>query len=153
MHWQKIRPYVVGLIGAVSVAVSGTAVAQPSSAINPPGTCKIFASVYTGEQYKFCVVSWLSSSGDMFHGEAYTKTLDGGAGSGPRGTIVVYAEQARGDLSGRSTIAANSAVNAADLSTSAKPTAGGHVYRACGSFEGSGVTVGPFCDIWWAVPS
>jgi hypothetical protein len=107
------------------------------------GRCQEYSSVYSGGTYEFCVQALENGTG----------SIRGHAWSGTYGTVTVYVEQCRGDFSACGTIAANQAINNRDLYTSWKPEAGGHVYRGCGSFVGSGVTVGPICAPWIAVPT
>jgi hypothetical protein len=106
-------------------------------------TCKGGVSAYTHQAFRFC--AGVDSYQGAVHGWSSTANATM-TDAGPLGTITIYVEQCDAYGHNCRTYVANRGIAVNALNTSDKPTSFGHVYRGCGSFVGSGVTVGPFCS-------
>ena len=95
--------------------------------------------VYCGGSRVACFDVGVNSSGGQVFGYS---------GDSAVGFISIYVTQCRGDLSGCGTISANAKDGVSSLATSSKPTAFGHVYRTCGSFKKTGVSILNVCSPW-----
>jgi hypothetical protein len=140
---MRIKRFVVAAAAAVLVAAGWIATAPPGAAQSTV-TCQTFHSAYDDHQAgEFCV--GVDNTNGAVSGDAFTG-VPGQLTGGARGTIVVYVQQCDGYGHNCGTISANRAIATTYVQTSAKPTSFGHVYKGCGSFQGSGVTVGPICS-------
>jgi hypothetical protein len=115
---------------ALVLTTGGTASASGTSHKNYCGT---------GSVSNQCVDVNVDSSGGQVFGFANALSI---------GHITVYVEQCRGDLTVCGTISANHQDGVHYVETSKKPTAFGHVYRACASFTNGLVRILNVCSGW-----
>jgi hypothetical protein len=141
---MRIKRFVVAAAAAVLVAAGWIATAPSGAAAQAAATCQIFQTAYDIHQAGYFCVG-VSNAVGAAGGYAYTTDVTQ-LQPGSRGTIVVYVQQCDGYGHNCGTISANRAIAATWVDTSGKQTSFGHVYKACGSFQGSGVTVGPICS-------